>query len=182
MDASKAKARLSQPAGWLKEELNNIRVGRATTDMVSQIRVEAYEGTVLPLQELATLSSPEPNQILIQPWDKSIIPVVEKALRNQRERFSVAAADEAIRVSLPPLSEERRKEMTRLVGEKVEEARIKMRNIRDDVRKEVKNDEAEGLISEDEEFRYLEKIDELSKEVDSQIKDLGERKKSEIMD
>ncbi len=181
MEQSKVKARLSEPIGWLKEELNNIRVGRATTDMVSGIKVEAYEGTILPLQEVATMTAPEPNQLLIQPWDQSVLPAVEKALAEQRERFSVSVSENAVRVSLPPLSEERRKELTRMVGEKVEEARIRMRNIRDAVRREIKSDEEESLISEDEEFRYLDKVDELAKEVDAQIKELGERKKNEIM-
>ncbi len=181
MDESKIKTRLAQSISWLKEELSTIRVGRATTGMVANIQVDAYEGVPLPLQELATLTTPEPRQIVVQPWDKSVIPAIEKALAKQRDRFSSVVDDPIIRIFLPPLSEERREEIARLIGEKVEDARVRMRYTRDDIRKEIKTQEKEGLTGEDQKFRWLEKVDELAKEIDKQIKDLGEKKKQAIM-
>src|SRR3989338_9242889 len=124
---------------WARSEVASIRTGRANSAMVEDIQVD-YVGSRLKIKELATIMTPEPRMITIQPWDKAAIPLIEKAIRDHGSGFSSASDSNGIRVNIPPLMEERRKEMIKLLGQKVEEARVKSRQIREDILKKVQGE------------------------------------------
>lgn len=164
----------------LKSELSGLRTGRASTALVEMLQVEAY-GSVQPLRDLAQISVPESRQILIQPWDKSIASNIEKAVQTSSLGVNPVNEGAAIRITLPQLTEERRKELTKVAGQHAEAARIAVRNVREAVMKELKRLEGEDIISEDERFRGEESLQKKIDEVNKQIKDIAEAKEKEIL-
>jgi|SRR3989344_3861066 len=164
----------------LKTELSGIRTGRASAGLVETIQVEAY-GTTQPLRDLAQISVPEPKQILIQPWDKSVAKDIEKAIQTSPLGVNPVNEGSVLRITLPPLTEERRKELTKVVGSHAEAARIALRNVREAVLKEMKKAEDDGQISEDERFRGQEHLQKKIDEINKKIKELSEAKEKEIL-
>lgn len=160
-----------------KEVLATVRTGRASSALVEDLEVEAY-GSRMLLKELAAIAVPEARQILITPWDKSIIEAVGKAL--QIAGFNPAAEGGALRVNLPPLTREDRERLIKEVGEKAEEARVKVRGIRRDEMTEVERLEREKQLSEDEAFAQEKRIDEEVKEANQKIVELAEEKKAQL--
>ena len=123
---------------WTRNEIASIRTGRAHSSMVEDLVVD-YMGSKLRIKELATISTPEPRIIFIQPWDKGAIPLIEKAIKENRMGLNPTSDSNGVRLTIPPLTEERRKEFTRMLHQKAEEARIKSRQIREDILKKVQN-------------------------------------------
>lgn len=149
--------------------------------MVENLKVEAYE-TTLTLKELASLSTPNPSEILIAPWDKEVIPQIEKAVYQGDLGLSPIVEKDQIRLRIPPLSEERRRELAKLVGQKVERGKVAARQVRQKAREEVERLEKESEIGEDEKFRRWKEIEETAKKVSEEIEEIGEGKKKEIME
>ncbi|MFA6254515.1 MAG: ribosome recycling factor [Patescibacteria group bacterium] len=164
----------------LTGELATLRVGRANPIMVENIFVQAY-GVKTPLKQLASITVPEARTILIQPWDKTITKDVEKAIFEANIGISPTNEGAQIRLTIPPLTEESRKELTKSVGEKMEKARIAMRQIRDKVKEEIVKQEKNKEITEDDKYDLQKKLDELVKDYNEQIKKLGDKKSEEIM-
>jgi ribosome recycling factor len=165
----------------LKSELSSVRTGRAHATLVEDLSVEAY-GQKMTLKELASISVPDPNLIMVEPWDRSVLGDIERAIRGSRELGLNPAADEnVIRVPVPPLTEERRTELTKLVGQKVEEARQRVRAARNEAVDELRRSEKEGEISEDEKFRREKEIQQRVDDVNREIEEIGKRKEEEIM-
>jgi len=164
----------------LKEELSTLRVGRANPLMVENILVEAY-GTKTPIKQLASITVPEARTILIQPWDKTVTKDMEKAIIEADIGISPVNEGAQIRLTISPLTEESRKELTRSVGEKIEKARITIRQIRDKVREEVAKQEKNKELTEDDKYDLQKKLDDLAKDYNDQIKEAGEAKEKEIM-
>lgn len=164
----------------LEAELATLRVGRANPLMVENILVEAY-GTKMSLKQLASISVPEARTILIQPWDKSIIKNVEKAIIEANIGINPVNEGQQIRLTIPPLTEESRRELVKSVGEKMEKARIVIRQIRDQAREEIIKKERSKEITEDDKYELQKKLDELTKDYNEQIKGVGEKKEREIM-
>jgi ribosome recycling factor len=165
----------------LKKELASIRTGRASLALLDGISVNYY-GVLTPLQQLASLSIPESRQIAIQPWEQKIIPDIEKAIMKSDLGLTPMNDGKLIRLHIPPLTEERRKQLTKIVKKKAEETKIAMRNIRRDVNEEIKKLEKENHLSEDDVKRSQ---DELQKLTDSQIERVDEilrHKEKEIME
>jgi len=163
-----------------REELRSMRSGRAHAGLVENTKVECY-GTQSILQQVANISVPDARSIVIQPWDKSIIKDIEKALQNSNLSLSVVNEGNIIRVPIPSLTEERRLELVRLIKEKAEQSRIVIRNIREDVWKNIKDQKTAGKITEDAMF-LLQK--ELQKEIDQyneSIKEIVGLKEKEVM-
>src|SRR3989344_6509899 len=133
---------------WARSEVASIRTGRANSAMVEDIQLE-YMGSKLRIKELATIMTPEPRMITIQPWDKGVIPIIEKAIRDHGSSFSPSSDSNGVRVTIPPLMEERRKEMMKMLNQKVEEARIRSRQIREDILKKVQADVKAKTARED---------------------------------
>lgn len=164
---------------FLDRELAKIRTGRATIALVEDITVECFEQK-FPLKQLAALSTPSSNQINVQPWDKSYIEPIEKALRQSSIGFSIAVDKEIIRISLPALTEEFRKNLLRVLSEKQEDARKTIRKWREEAWKEVQEGFKESQIREDDKFRAKDELQKLIEEYNQKIEDLINKKKKEI--
>ncbi|BAT72425.1 ribosome recycling factor [Thermosulfidibacter takaii ABI70S6] len=175
------KRRMKKSVDKCDQELKGIRTGRASTVLLEEIKIEYY-GTPTPLKQLATLSVPEPRMVLIQPWDKGIIKNIEKAIRDSGTGLSPTNDGNVIRVNFPPLTEERRRELVKIVRKIGEEYKIAIRNIRREGNDEVKEMEKEKLISEDEAKRALKEIQKITDEFIKAIDELIEKKEKEIME
>ena len=165
----------------LKRELTKLRAGRASAALLDGIKVDYY-GTPTPLAQMAHVNVPEPRLITVKPWDKTQVKPVEKALRESDLGLNPQVDGDLVRIPLPPLTEERRKEFVKLVGKMGEEARVAVRNVRRDVLNEVKRAEKEGEISKNEVGRIQ---DDIQKLTDAEIKHIDEqmhRKEAEILE
>lgn len=165
----------------LHQELVSLKVGRATPALVEQIQVEAYE-TKMPLVELATIASPESNQLLITPFDQAVIRNIEKALSLDRDLGLNPVVDgETIRLTIPPLSEERRKELVKVLGQKLESGRVMIRQVRQDKMQEIRSAFEKKEISEDEKFRREKELQEITNEFNQKIAEIGKQKEDQLL-
>ena len=166
-------------AEWVKQEIAGIRTGRAHSSMVEDLVVD-YVGSKLRVRELATISVPEPRVIFIQPWDKGAIPLIEKAIKDSHLGLNPTSDSSGIRLTIPPLTEDRRKEFTRLLRQKAEEAKIKARQTREDVLKKVQNAVREKTAREDDLRNAKEELQKVIDELNKKIDDLVKRKETEL--
>jgi ribosome recycling factor len=176
-----ADERMKKAVEALRRELLTIRTGRATPALIDRMPVEYY-GTPTPLNQLATISAPEPRLLTVQVWDKSAVPVVEKALQKSEMGFNPASDGNLIRIPIPPLTEERRREMVKMVKHKVEEGRVSVRNIRRDALHDLKEMETEKMISEDENKHAAQKIEELVHKHIREAEHMGDAKEAEVLE
>ncbi len=144
-----------------KREMALVRTGRASPALVENIKVDSY-GTLTPLNQLASISAPEPQLVVIQPWDKSIIADIEKAILRSELDLNPVVAGNVIRIPFPKLSEERRKELVKVIHKIAEECRVSIRSLRREAREELKSREKDGKISEDDSRRAQEKTQEVT--------------------
>ena len=162
----------------LKRELAGIRSGKATTTLLDIIRVEAY-GSMVPLNQVAMVAAPEPRLLTVQPFDKSLVPVVEKAIRDGDLGLNPSSQGNLIRVPLPPLSEERRRDLVKVVHKLAEEGRVGIRHARSEVLQKIKKLEH---ISEDDKTRGEKDVQKIHDEHIRQIDELIKSKEAEIME
>jgi len=174
------KLKLSEVVDYLKTELNSVRTGRAHATLVEDLPVLAY-GQKMRLKELASISVPDPQLIVLEPWDKSVISDIEKAVWESPLSLSPAVDGDIIRLPIPSLTEERRRELVRLVGQKIEEAREKVRRSRQEAIEEVRRQEKNKEISEDEKFRRQKEIQSQVDGANQQIETIGKAKEKEIL-
>lgn len=165
----------------LMQELNTIRTGRANPSLVELLPIEYY-GTQTPLQELAGISVPESRSLLIRPYDPSSLKNIEKAILKSDLGLTPNNDGENIRLVLPTPTEDRRRELVKVVGNKAEEARISIRNIRRDSIRNLRDFEDEKMITEDDLHRGEEKVQEITDNFTKKIEEVCERKESEIME
>ena len=165
---------------FLKVDLNTLRTGRIAPSIVEKVKVEAY-GTTSELLQLAAITSPEPQTIAIKPWDKSVLKDIERAIQISDLNINPVVDGELIRLNFPPLTEERRKELVKILHKKLEESRITLRGQREKVREEIMEKEKNKEISEDEKFQALKDLDLVVKEYNDHIKEIGDKKEQEIM-
>lgn len=163
-----------------KAHLQTIRTSRATPAVVDDVRVHAY-GSLMRIQELASIHAPEPQMLVIQPWDKTVVKAIEAAIRESQLHLNPVVDGEMIRIPFPPLTEERRRELNTYVAQAVEDARIGIRQQREEMMKELKTKEKNGDISEDERFRTEKEIQQQIDRYNQRIKEMGEAKEKEIM-
>lgn len=175
----KIRPELEKVMNFLERELTKFHGSRATPTLVENIIVECF-GQKFPLKQLATISIPEPRQILIQPWDNSYIEGIVKALEKTGVGANPVVDKNSIRINLPPLSEEFRKNLLRFVSEKQEEAKRTIRRWREEAWREIQDKFREGKIREDDKYRGKDKLQELIDEYNEKIEEIGERKKKEI--
>lgn len=173
------KKELDKTLEFLKNDLNQIRSGRANPAMVENIKVEAY-GTTMNLKEVASIMVPDPKTLLIQVWDKSAVNAVVKGIEESRLGLTPNIEGQNIKLVMPPLIEERRRELTKLLHDKLEQARIRIRRGRDEVWHKVQNLEKEKKISEDEKFRAKDELQKTVDEYNKKVKEMGEGKEREI--
>ncbi len=176
-----ARERMAKSVASLKQELTKIRTGRAHTSLLDHITVEYYGATV-PLNQAANVNVEDPRTLTVTPWEKDMVPVIEKAIMGSDLGLNPASAGTVIRVPLPPLTEERRKDMIRLVRQEAEGGRIAVRNIRRDALGDVKDLLKEKMISQDDERRVHDEIQAITDEFVAQIDKLLEHKESELME
>lgn len=174
------KDELNKILDFFNGELGAIRTGRATPALVENIQVDYY-GSRSPLKQVASVSVTGPREILIQPWSKDNLVDIEKAIAISGINLSPVNTGEAIRIIIPPLTEESRQGMVKLLKEKMESARIKARKTRDDERKIIQDAERNGEMSEDEKFKKLEDLDKTVEEYNKKIEEMGETKEKEIV-
>jgi len=178
---SKLRTRMDRTIESLQEEFKKIRSGRANAGLVEGLVVDYY-GSKTPLKQLASISVPEPRLIVIQPWDKSTLSEIEKAFHTSDLGLNPNNDGKVIRISIPALTEERRKELVKVAKGKAEDARVAIRNIRRDGNEEVKTAEKEGHVSEDDSKKTLDKIQKITDEYIEKINKLLDAKDAEIME
>jgi len=175
-----AKDRMTKAVEALRRELATIRTGRAHPGLVEHLRVDYY-GVPTPLNQLATISVPDPRLLTIQPWDRQAMGAIEKAILKSDLSLTPTNDGTVVRLSIPQLSEERRRELVKVVHKKVEEGRVEVRNIRREGHEELRRLQREKLIPEDDQFRGQERLQKLTDEFVQQIDRLGEEKEAELL-
>lgn len=182
MKIAELKAKIDQRISNLRQELSTIRTGRATASLVEEIKVDAYDGSpALTIKELATISVPDVATVSIRPWDLSLIPKIERTIRNAPGGLSPVTFDDTIRVPVPALSAERRQELVKVVGQRVEETKITVRQIRQDEMRSLDEMEQNGVISKDERFRTREEVEKVVKEKTHELEEIGKAKEAELL-
>ncbi|MDO8463013.1 MAG: ribosome-recycling factor [bacterium] len=166
--------------GHLTSELQQIRTGRATPALVEDIPVEVY-GAVMRVKELATITTSDARTVQIDPWDKSVAKDIERGIRKAQSSLNPVMDGQTIRVPMPELTEDSRRELSRMISQRVEESRQTIRHIRDKARTAIIEGERAGEITEDDRYRLQKQLDELSKEFDDALKVTGEKKAQEVM-
>jgi ribosome recycling factor len=174
-----AKTKMEKSTNLFAQELSKLRTGRASPALLEGIKVEYY-GSILPLNQVATISIPEPRLIVIQPWDKTVLPEIEKAIFKSTIGLTPNSDSNVIRLSIPPLTTERREELIKLTQRLAEEAKVAVRNIRRDANGEVKKEEKEKKISEDESFNTQEEIQKVTDDFVKKIDEILAKKEKEI--
>ena len=163
----------------LNIELRSIRSGRASPSLVERLKVD-YAGAPMPLNQLATITAPEAQLLVIQPWDKSVIGNINKAILKSDLGLNPSSDGNVIRLAIPPLNDERRQELIKIVRKRVEERKVSIRNIRHDAVNSVKKALKEKDISEDEHKRTLAKIQMITDKMAADIDDIGTKKEAEL--
>lgn len=176
-----ANERMDKTIHYFKEELKKIRTGRASASMVEDIRFEYY-GTMTPIKQAASISTPDPHTIVIDPWDKSILKSIEKGIAESGLGFTAINDGKVIRVSMPPLTEQTKKEIVKKIKEFGEETKIAIRNERRDINNHIKKFSKEGHISIDEEKKELDEIQKVTDDHIKLIDELVAKKEKEIME
>jgi ribosome recycling factor len=175
------EAKMRASVEGLKRELATIRTGHATPALVEHLKVE-YAGALMPLNQIAGISAPEARLLVIQPWDRSSIPNIEKAILKSELGLNPSIAGNIIRLTVPPLSVERRHELTKVVHKRVEERKIIIRNLRRDAMAELKGLEKKGDISQDEHRRYTDQLQKVTDKFVADIEQIARDKEAELME
>ncbi len=173
--------RMQKSVDVLQDDLLKIRTGRASPALVEKLPVEYY-GSLTPLIQMASISAPEPRLLVIRPWDPSALADVERAILKSDLGLMPMNDGKLIRLSIPRLTEERRRELVKIVSRRVEEARIAIRNLRRDALQDLKEFESEKMISEDDFYRGKDKIQDLTDDFIKRIDEIGKRKEAEVME
>jgi ribosome recycling factor len=176
-----AEHRMKKSVELLRNELSGIRAGRASPSLIEHLEVNYY-GTPMPLNQLASITAPEPRLLVIQVWDSSAVSAVEKALRQSELGLNPSVDGQTLRVLLPPLTEERRKQLVKLVHQHVEEAKVAIRNIRRDALADIKKLLKEKQISEDDERRAEQRLQDLTNRYIAEADKLGKQKEHDILE
>jgi len=165
----------------LRKEYQKVRTGRASTSLLDEIRVDYY-GTLTPLNQLATLAVPEPRTITLQPWEAKVIPVIEKAILNANLGLTPSNDGRVIRLNLPPLTEERRKDIVKQLKKMAEDAKVAARNIRRDSNDELKKLEKDKKITEDDLKRAEKEVQDVTNAHVAKIDEILAHKEKEVME
>lgn len=176
-----AKSRMEKAVEALNRDLAKLRAGRANPALLDRVTVEYY-GAETPLNQLATISVPEARLLTIQPFDKSSIGDIERAILKSELGLTPANDGAVIRITIPPLTEERRKELVKIVKKSAEEAKVAVRNVRRDANDSLKKDQKEGDLTEDDLRRYTEEVQKLTDNYIAKVDDVADNKEKEIME
>lgn len=176
-----AKEQMEKSLEAMRREFNSVRTGKASPALLDTVRVEAY-GSKMPLNQVSTVNAPEPRMLIVQPWDKGLIGEIERAIRSAELGLNPASDGSVIRVPIPALNEERRREMVRMLHKLAEEGRIAVRHARQEANKEIKRRQSEHELSDDEAHREMDRIQKLTDEYIAKIDQLLKVKEEEVME
>jgi len=178
---AQARARMEKAIDDFRKELSTLRTGRANVTLLDHIRVD-YHGTPMPINQLGTLSVPEPTLIVISPWDPTAATAIDKAIRTSDLGLNPASDGKVVRVPIPPLTEERRKDLVKHLHKVLENHRTAVRNIRRDIKEAVEKLEKEKKISEDDRKRTLEELEKVTHSETKKLEDLSAAKEKEVLE
>jgi len=173
--------RMNKAVETLESEYKRLRTGRASVSLVDGIRADYY-GTATPLSQLATLTIPDPRTIVIQPWDNSVVGEIEKAILKSDLGLTPMNDGKAIRINIPPLTAERRRDLVKVVKKKAEESKVAVRNIRRDINEKIKDLKKDKKVSEDEQFRAQDEIQKITDDFVKKIDAVYGSKEKEILE
>ena len=166
----------------VNKDMNTVKTGRAKPSLIEQVQIEAYEGTKMPLVELASISAPDPHSLLVQPWDQSVVDKVEAGLRASEMQLNPVVDGQAIRINIPPLTEERRKDLVKLTKQKIESGKEMMRGIRNEQKREIDSKEGEAGVSEDDIKNWMDEMQKIYEDNIKILDDMGDAKEKELME
>jgi ribosome recycling factor len=178
---AQARTRMEKAVEDFRKELSGVRTGRANVSVLDHVRVD-YHGTPMPINQLGTLSVPDPMTIVISPWDASAVPLIDKAIRTSDLGLNPTNDGKVVRVPIPPLTEDRRKDLVKHMHKVLENHRTAVRNIRRDIKEAVEKLEKEKKISEDDKKRSLEELEKLTHSETKKIEDLSAVKEKEVLE
>jgi len=181
MTISELKSRLSKSIDFLQDEFNQIRTGRANPKLLEDLQLEVYESR-MTIKELGSVTLHDSHTVLISPWDKSLLPQIAKSIRDSELNLSPVEVNDNLKVPIPPLTEDRRKELAKVVMQKVEDTKMSLRSIRHDAIRDVEKEFSEKTIGEDEKFTMREEIDGVVKEYVDESDKMGDAKNDDLMD
>jgi ribosome recycling factor len=176
-----ADQRMDKTVEAVRREFNTVRTGKATPTLLDTVKVDAY-GSTVPLKQIANIGSPEPNLLMVQPYDQNIADDIKRAIQTADMGLNPSVDSGVVRVPVPPLSEERRKEMVKVLHRMAEEGRVSIRQIRQNTKNELQEMERDGEISEDQYHRWLDDLQERTDEHVDTIDRLLEKKENEVME
>jgi ribosome recycling factor len=165
----------------MERDFQGLRTGRASTALVERLPVDYY-GTQTPLNQLASISVPEPHQIVIQPWDRGVLGAIEKSIQKSDIGLVPNVDGTVVRLNIPPLTEERRREIVKSVHKRMEEARVEVRNLRRDAADALKHEERDGVVGADEAHRQLDQLQRITDRVIDDVDRLGGVKEQEVLE
>src|SRR6204780_4432462 len=177
---AQAKTRMEKAVEDFRKELGSVRTGRANTSLLDHVRVD-YHGTPMPINQLGTLNVPDPAMIVISPWDPGAVPLIDKAIRTSDLGLNPTNDGKVVRVPIPALTEDRRKDMVKHLHKVLENHRTAVRNVRRDIKEAIDKLEKDKKISKDEQKRSLDDLDKVSHAETKKIEDLSATKEKEIM-
>jgi ribosome recycling factor len=178
---SDTESRMKKATEALQRELTSVRTGRASPALVERVEVDYY-GAMTPLNQLAGITAPEARLLVIQPWDKGSVPAIERAIRTADLGVNPTNDGELIRIAIPALTEERRKEIVKVVRSRVEDARVAIRNIRRDAISQMKELAQEKMISEDEERRGEQEVQDITDKYIALAEKIGKEKEEDVLE
>ena len=178
---AQARTRMDKAVEDFRKDLAGVRTGRANVALLDSIRVD-YHGTPMPLNQLGTLSVPEPTMIVVAPWDPGAVPLIDKAIRTADLGLNPSNDGKVVRVPIPALTEERRKDLVKHLHKVLENHRTAARNVRRDIKEAVEKLEKEKKISEDEKKRSLDELEKLTHAEIKKMEDLGAAKEKEMLE
>jgi len=176
-----AEQKMARAVDAMERDFQGVRTGRASTSLVERLTVDYY-GTQTPLNQLAGISVPEAHQIVIQPWDRSVLGAIEKAIQKSDIGLVPNVDGTVVRLNIPPLTEERRKDLVKVVHKRMEEARVEIRNIRRDVAYDLQKEEREGSVGADESHRQLDALQKTTDRFIAEVDRLGGAKEQEVLE
>jgi ribosome recycling factor len=177
---AKYRERMDKSVAALKEEFGSLRTGRANASLLDQVHVEAY-GATMPITQLGAISVPEPRSITVSVWDKGLVVSVEKAIRSAGLGLNPVVEGQNLRVPIPPLTEERRKDLAKLAGRYAEQQRVSVRNVRREAMDDLKKAEKDSVISQDEHKRLETEVQKITDEAVRRVDEALKTKEQEIM-
>lgn len=178
---SDAERRMQKAVEALKQDLAAIRTGRASSSLVDRIQVDYY-GTPTPINQVASISVPDARQVVIQPWERKLLPDIEKAIQKSDLGINPNNDGQVIRLNVPPMSEERRRDMAKVLHKKLDEHKVAVRNVRRDVQDKLRDREKKKEVSEDELKRSVDRLQKLTDRFIDEMEKVGKSKEQELME